>query len=301
VTARYDVELSPPSSSRCDCCGGLTVKLTRFVHRDGDAFAIYYATYANNHPDHEIAMLVSLGDWGDSATPDDRAAFYCRIRPSGDSYEVMLGDAASSPWADAAIVGTKLSRAEALRHPWKATAFEVLDSAFPQDPSLQGFLQRIHSGDAAQPLERNYGMPDEVFALGDARTGRAQLSKSFVILDRERFFVRCLLPIAVEGYDTWSVGLWIEVSRTDFEHVYSAWDDAAAYPTLRFTGSLANDVATDLGLPLPPGTMLRLHVRAPDEPPQVAGLAPTGELPPALTETWSRAAFEELAVARGLL
>ena len=100
--------MSEPSASRCDCCGGLTVRLTRFVHRNGDAFAIYYAAYSNNHPDDELAMLVSLGEWGEDSDPSRRTAFYCRVRPTTDSYEVMLGDAAQSAWGDASIVGKKL-------------------------------------------------------------------------------------------------------------------------------------------------------------------------------------------------
>lgn len=151
----YEIELSEPTASRCDCCDGLTVRLTRFVCRAGDAFAIYYARYSNNHPDHELAMLVSLGEWGAESTPAQRVAFYCRVRPAGASYEVMLGDAARSAWGDAELVGEKLSREQALRHPLKATAFEIVDEAFRIDPSLRGFLQRVECGDAAVPLERS--------------------------------------------------------------------------------------------------------------------------------------------------
>lgn len=32
-----------PTLSVCDRCGALTVSLTRFVSRDGDAFAVYFA------------------------------------------------------------------------------------------------------------------------------------------------------------------------------------------------------------------------------------------------------------------
>jgi hypothetical protein len=163
----YEIELSEPSAWTCGCCGGLTVRLTRFVYRDGDAFAAYYATYSNSHPDNEVAMLISLGDWAEDADPRQRVAFYCKVRSDDDSYQAMLGDAASSQWSDAAIMGRKLSREEALRHREKATAFEVLDEAFLQDQSLEGFLQRIRCGSAAVPLQRRFQMPDE-----EARTSR---------------------------------------------------------------------------------------------------------------------------------
>ncbi|MBX3221372.1 MAG: DUF2199 domain-containing protein [Labilithrix sp.] len=297
---KYDIELSEPSASRCDCCGGLTVRLTRFVYRAGDAFAIYYAAYSNNHPDSELAMLVSLGEWGEGSDPSQRTAFYCRVFPTKDSYEVMLGDATQSAWRDVAIIGERLSREEALRHPWKATAFEVLDEAFLQDRSLRGFLHRVQCGDASVPLERSFQAPDDIFALGDQVTGRTELRRNFASLDGKRFFVRCLLPVPVEDYGTWSVGLWIEVSKPDYDHIEESWDDPLSYPNLRFGGMVANDLGADLGLPVRAGCKVQLHVPAPDSPPRV--LAPaTGDLAALLSNAWTKPAFEAYAVARGFL
>ena len=298
---RYEIERSAPSSSVCDCCGGLTVRLTRFVYKGGDAFAVYYAAYSNNHPDHELAMLISLGTWADGASPSQRAAFYCRVRPTNDSYQVMLGDAAESMWRDAAIMGSMLSREQALGHRRKKTAFEVLDEAFVQDPSLQGFLHRVRCGDAAEPLERNFAMPDEVFALDDKqRKRRAHLHRNFVVLDRTRYFLRCLLPVAVEEYGPWNVGLWLEVSATDGHRVLMAYDDPQVYPTLRFSGVLANDLAADLDLPLGLGVGLHAHVPNPDAPPMIAGPV-QGAFTGVLSQTWPRDEFEAYAIARGLL
>lgn len=296
----YEIEMSEPSASRCDCCGGLTVRLTRFVHRNGDAFAIYYAAYSNNHPDDELAMLVSLGEWGEDSDPSQRTAFYCRVRPTTDSYEVMLGDAARSAWADASIIGKKLSREEALRHPLKATAFGVLDEGFVQDRSLQGFLHRVQCGDAAVPLERNFHAPDDIFALGEERNSRAEVRRNFASLDGVRFFVRCLLPLPVEEYGDWSVGLWIEVERSVYDHVREVWDDPDQYPRLRFSGVVANDVAADLDLPVPLGSRVQLHVPDPNAPPKVEAPA-TGELAAPFLKLWSKSEFEEYAVARGFL
>jgi hypothetical protein len=217
VGSVYAIELTDPDLSHWTCCGGLTVRLTRFVERDGDAFAVYYAMYSNNHPDNELAMLVSLGPWGESDAPEDRAAFYCTVRVAADPYEVMLGDAAASPWSGAKLMGTLLSREGARAHPWKATAFEVLDEACARDPGLIGFLQRVRCGDAAAPLEQSYGAPDDVFALGDAKEGRVELHRNFASLDGTRFFVRCLFPIPVASYRAWCVGVWVEVAKADYD------------------------------------------------------------------------------------
>ena len=296
----YELEMSEPSASRCDCCGGLTVRLTRFVFRNGDAFAIYYATYSNNHPDSELAMLVSLGEWGEGSVPSQRAAFYCRVRRKNDAYEVVLGDAAQSTWREVDIIGAKLTREEALGHPWRAAAFEVVDEALLRDQSLSGFFHRLQCGDAAVPLERSFKSPDDIFVLDDTAKTRAEVRRNFACLDGERFFVRCLLPVPVEGYGAWCVGLWIEVSKADYDRILKVWDEPVEYRSLRFSGLVANDLYADLDLPLPPGSEVQLHVPDTNAPPSVEGPA-TGELGDLLSKTWPKAVFEEYAVARGFL
>ena len=300
MSSHYEIEMSEPSASRCDCCGGLSVRLTRFVYRGGDAFAIYYAAYSNNHPNNELAMLVSLGEWGEDSEPSQRTAFYCRVRPTEDSYEAMLGDAAQSAWGDVDLIGEKLSREDARRHPWKSTAFEVLDEAFLKDRSLRGFLHRVQCGDASIPLEKNFHAPDDIFALGDAKEGRAELRRNFASLDGTRFFVRCLMPVPIEQYGPWCIGMWIEVAKSDYDKVWKAWDDAELYPKLRFTGVIANDVGADLDLPITKGSKVRVHVPDPDSPPRIEP-PPGGELGELLTKTWPKAEFEEYAAARGFL
>lgn len=293
MASRYEIEASDPHLFNCDCCDGLTVRLTRFVYRDGDAFAVYYATYSSNHSDNELAMLVSLGEWGEDSEPSQRDAFYCRVRPTGDSYEVMLGNAAESGWSEVELVGKKLSRAEALAHPSKATVFEIVDEAFLHDGQLRGFVQRVHCGDAGVPLEYRFEVPDEIFALGKLAATRAEAGRSFASLDGKRFFVRCLLPLPVEHYGTWSVGLWAEVSKADYEHLRAVWEDHAAYAKVRCWGTAANDLAK-LELPLRLGARLELHVPEPDAPPQIAA-------PAVMSKPWPRAEFEQFAVPRGFL
>jgi hypothetical protein len=76
------------------------------VCRDGDAFAIYYAAYSNNHPEHELAMLVSLGEWGEV-----RAHFTAPDAP---------------PWLEAAAPGALV---ELLARPWARDEFERFAAA----------------------------------------------------------------------------------------------------------------------------------------------------------------------------
>lgn len=245
-------------------------------------------------------MLVSLGELGDGSVAAQRAAFACDVGPVGDSDGITLRDAAASPWSSAEDMGRKLSRAQALVHPLKAWAFDVMDEAFVLDPSVRGFLTRARCGDASQALERSYHAPDAAFSLPPEEETRAVLRRNLAVLDGSRFFVRCLLTIRVEHYGPWSIGLWVEVSKRDYEKIVAAWDDPVRYPKLEFSGSVANDVLHDLALPVPSGVMVELAVPDPDTPPQVSASRDEG-VAKLLVQNWPRGEFERYAVARGFL
>lgn len=83
-----EIEFDPPSVSTCACCGKDTVHLTRFVKSDGNAYAVYHLMYTPGHEPDYMSGLISLGKWGESATPADRLAFPFRLWKTKDSYGV---------------------------------------------------------------------------------------------------------------------------------------------------------------------------------------------------------------------
>src|SRR5262245_51610583 len=105
------IEFEPPNeSSRCECCGGITTSLTRFVYEDKDAHAVYYARYSDNHPDGIVTVAISIGDWGQGGQPYDRVAVAVHIKVVGDHFEVMVIEPEASPWHNVAILGRMLGR-----------------------------------------------------------------------------------------------------------------------------------------------------------------------------------------------
>ena len=131
------IEFEPPTQSVCECCGGTTTRLTRFVYEDDGAFAVYYAAFSDRHPDRTVKMLVSLGEWGEGSTPDQRRAFALHLRVSQANYEVTVTDAEASPWRGKAIIGRVLDRAEALQDPWLPDVFHITDHAVMEDAPLK--------------------------------------------------------------------------------------------------------------------------------------------------------------------
>lgn len=142
-----EIELGDPIEPFvCECCGGKTYRLTRFVYQDGDAFAVYYAKYSDMHPDQGVEAIISLGEWGEGSTPQQRKAFAVILFELDDAQMgVQVKDARESAWHDVEIIGQKMSREEALADPWIKDAFHITDHMFADDPAIKAFF--THDGD----------------------------------------------------------------------------------------------------------------------------------------------------------
>ena len=124
----------------CPCCGGRTTRLTRFVYSDGDAHAVYYASYSDNHPDRWISALIGIGEWGEESSPSDRVAFPIRIRSTESEYQVTFVDRRESPWDGVTFLGRILDRNEALAHPLKEEVFHITDHLVSDDPEVREYF-----------------------------------------------------------------------------------------------------------------------------------------------------------------
>ena len=135
------IELSAPVVGEpCKCCGGRTTKLTRFVYSDGDAYAVYWAIFSENHPHRFVSVLISIGEWTEDAPPSRRCSFYVQIWTKGDNYQVSVRDAAESPWDTAEFMGRTLDRAEGLAHPRIKDVFHITDHIVVEDTPIIEYL-----------------------------------------------------------------------------------------------------------------------------------------------------------------
>jgi hypothetical protein len=141
VTLHIDQE--PPQTSRCDCCGGVTTNLTRFVYQDGDAYAAYCAKFSNNHTDGIVSILVGFGEWGEGTAPENRVVCAAQIRIVQRQFQVMVVDADQSIWSTVTVMGQLLTRAEALSHPLLSELFALTDRIVHDDREVHAYLERV--------------------------------------------------------------------------------------------------------------------------------------------------------------
>jgi len=57
-----EIELTEPKNSVWECCGGVMTNLTRFVCKDGNAFAIYHATFSENYRESGVLLAIGIDD-----------------------------------------------------------------------------------------------------------------------------------------------------------------------------------------------------------------------------------------------
>jgi hypothetical protein len=134
------IEFSEPNSVKCECCGGVTKSLTRFVYEDGRAYAIYYARFGVAHELRVVDAVVSIGEWGEGSGPWDRVAFPFRVRSAASEYQVTVVDSHESPWTEVTLLGRMLDRAEALQHERLKEVFHISDHMVRDDQPLREYL-----------------------------------------------------------------------------------------------------------------------------------------------------------------
>ncbi len=87
-----------------------------------------------------------------------------------------------------------------------------------------------------------FALPDAIFELNDEdRATRALVSSDLCVLDDQRYFMRCVLEVAITGHsDLFAYGLWAEVSARDFTRYAVYYNTDAPEPLSTFQGQLSN-------------------------------------------------------------
>jgi hypothetical protein len=140
--ARIMVSIEPDGEAvhgSCPDCGKDTRSVWGYISNDAGARAVYFIRWTDGHVERGAQLIVSIGGWGEGTNPSDRVVFGLegRVDPS---LAFMVVDAAELPWSDQEHLGAKLTRADALAHPFAAEVFGILDALVARDPRFRAFL-----------------------------------------------------------------------------------------------------------------------------------------------------------------
>jgi hypothetical protein len=114
------------------------------LSKDKAAHAVYYAGPMTGHEHASVRLTVSIGGWGvehgDEQAVEGRNWLFIEARPTTESYEMMVREPEESFYFEKRILGTPMSRAEALVSPLMAEFFAVADFVAFNDPAVKSYL-----------------------------------------------------------------------------------------------------------------------------------------------------------------
>lgn len=123
----------------CDHCGQPMTRVTGFVHRDGDACAVYYAS-CYHHDGHEVWIDAVFSPTWEEGT-DDHFTFGCRVgRVDGQEEPAASLVPAAAAWGNSRVFGHKLSRDEALAHPMLGEFWALVDHLLIHDSVVSAHI-----------------------------------------------------------------------------------------------------------------------------------------------------------------
>ena len=123
----YDIEVGEDSRpSTCGCCGRQSCIGHGFVYKDGDARAIYYAGWSDEHPEKMVTLAVAIGEWEEGSTRD-RTCFGLEVRDDGERTMFRVIDPECSPWASTRLMGEMITRKKGLGHDLLKEVFAIAE------------------------------------------------------------------------------------------------------------------------------------------------------------------------------
>ena len=146
---RYSVEVGDNRvPATCRCCGRNSSTAHGFVYKDGDAYAVYYASWSEEHPEPHLFLALAVGEeWDDEASSSSRTCFGLVAREEGEQVLFRVTGPEESPWPNSDVLGPMLSRDAALRHSLLPEVFAIAERVLRWHPALREYLSLSEDSD----------------------------------------------------------------------------------------------------------------------------------------------------------
>ena len=139
--AMYGIEFNDKVKPfKCPHCGEESVTVWGWVSKDHAAHAVYFVNLMTGHQEISARFTVSIEGWGEEDDLRKRKWVYIEARPAPASYEMMVREPEESLYNGKPILGTSLSRSEALASPFMQEFFDVADYIAFNDPAVKSYL-----------------------------------------------------------------------------------------------------------------------------------------------------------------
>lgn len=126
--------------SLCKCCGKTSCVAHGFVYKQGDAYAVYFASWSTMHTDKKVMFAIAIGEWDDSSSVADRTCFGIEAQDLNNDIGFRVFEPEESPWPENDLLGVMLSRDEALNNKLLDEVFEILEYVLHNHSALKKYL-----------------------------------------------------------------------------------------------------------------------------------------------------------------
>ena len=134
-----EIEFEPPEEGQCACCGARQQTLTRYVTRDGNAFAIYKALLTFGRHPHRAQVIAGFGRWDEDTAPSERTAITFDLWSDEGATNVTIVDERDSSWSSG-FFGEVLEREAALKHPLSKEVYGLMNHVLRCDEAVSAYL-----------------------------------------------------------------------------------------------------------------------------------------------------------------
>jgi hypothetical protein len=129
----FEIEESGAADGCCECCGTTTKRVWGFARCNGKPVGAYFVAWTQGRPDHGAKFDLILGQWGRSATKDDRYSVALDYRLMDGAPQFMIVDVLNRVTSGSPLVGTALKRSNVIGTAFERQVFTIVDAVYMSD------------------------------------------------------------------------------------------------------------------------------------------------------------------------
>ena len=133
----YSLELANSTSRlNCSCCTFGMTSVCGFISKDGRPYSVYYALIHNNRKDIFVRLSISVGEWWNHKSYENRYALCMDVTPNRKTWRMSVRDAIYSPQQNFVPFGQWLSVKKAGDNPLLEEIMDVANFIVAHDPAV---------------------------------------------------------------------------------------------------------------------------------------------------------------------
>lgn len=128
-------------TSRCECCDGTASVANGYVYEDERPRGVYFLDWTEGHPDRRAFLSVSLGEWGEEASGQDRSLLGLEVQR--DDHGQVGFRLAENPLRQSDFLGEFMPREQILAIGGLAHFWHITDHIAVDDPHAAAVMDWI--------------------------------------------------------------------------------------------------------------------------------------------------------------